>query len=244
MPTGFRGVRDMSAELSARKASFVPRNYIYFKLPNDGDSAVVRFLEQGDNIHWCRAAQLLPAPGRQYGEWEPILDQEQNGTSCPLVDAGLKVSFRGYINLIWRGAPVFKKGDDNRLVKVDGNYVQIGVKDQLALWAGGITLFDELDGKDATYRGLCSRDFKVTRRGSGMNTRYSIEPSDPDAGPQPMSPDDISLMQQKPDLKPFVTPKSYEDLLTLARGGTPAGQGGGQTVQQAQEFNPFLQQRS
>jgi hypothetical protein len=240
MPTGFQGVRNVSAEITARKQSFVQRNYLHFRLKNDGDSAVVRFLEQGDGIHWCRAAQLLPKQGMQYGDWEPILDQEQNGTSCPLVEAGLKVSFRGYINLIWRDAPVYKKGEDGKLVKP---YQQIGQKDQLGLWAGGITLFDELDGKDATYRGLCSRDFRVTRRGSGMNTRYSIEPADPDAGPQPMTPADVELLQQKPDLKPFVTPKSYEDLLIIARGGTPAGQGGGQTVQQAQEFNPFLQQR-
>lgn len=245
MPVGSQGIRQAIADAQERKANFKPRNYIYFKLPNDGDSAVVRFLEQGDQFHWAYMHQLPPRQGQRYGDWEVSLDQALDGaTPCPLVEYQLKRSFRGFINVIWRDAPVYQKDPSTgRLVKDNlGRYNQVGVKDQLALWTAGSTVFGDLMDKDGTYRGLSTRDFKVTRRGTDLATKYVIDPADPDAGQVPMSAADLELAATKTDLNEFITPKSYEALYELVTGARPGGQQSPPAG--ATAFNPFMQTRS
>ena len=50
MARGFAGVRQASAELEARRGSGGP-GVLYFRLKNQ-EEAIVRFLEQDDDIHW------------------------------------------------------------------------------------------------------------------------------------------------------------------------------------------------
>lgn len=216
MGRGFSGIREVAESQAQRmqqrspsSGSFVPR----FRIA-DGQSAIVRFLEQGDDVVWAWGCQLPPKPPRQWGDWTPTLDQKRDGSvRCPLIEHGFSPIFRGFINLIWRDAPVYKRDENGRLARDAYNkLIQIGNEDQVFVWESGIKVFTTLEHVDATYKGLMSRDFRVTRRGANLQTSYAIDPADPDGGPHPMSPIDLALAQNKYDLTQFITPHSADEL--------------------------------
>lgn len=213
MPAGMTGVRDAVKDIEARKNSGGSGSgRLWFRL-GDGDSAVVRFLEQGDDVSWAWCHEV-PIEGREYGRPVACRDQDESGQRigepCPGCEKDQKRKFQGWINVIWRDAPVFKKNAEGRLEK-DGNKrpIVVGYDDQVACWQSGILVFEELSGKDVTYKGLTSRDFRITRRGTGLNTKYSIEPADPDGGSQPLSEKDKQLAAGKYDFKEDVVPAPY-----------------------------------
>jgi len=220
---------------------------LYFKL-KDGEKATVRFLEQDEDISWCMMHEI-PVENRSFGRNVPCLDQEKDGTPCPGCEQEMDRRFKGFINLIWEEAPVFKRDKDGKMVKDStGDPVVISTKPQVAVWNSGIRLFEELDEINTNYKGLMSRKFVVKRKGDGLSTKYSISPADPDSGPQPMSDEDEALAREKPDLNQFITPSSYEDFLKNQHGGGRGG-GGGQQQQhngggsEGQKKNPFMRNR-
>lgn len=186
---------------------------LYFKL-KDGESAVVRFLEEGEELHWAWVHQT-PAQGNlSWGLKVPCRDQGEEGEPiderCPGCERNYKRQFQGVVNVIWRDAPVLERDDDNRLVRdTAGNLVVSGKADSIALWISGVTVFEDLEDLDNTY-GLTSRDFLVKRRGADLSTRYTISPADPDGGPQKMSKADIALAGEKYDLTEYVVPPTYD----------------------------------
>ena len=220
MPRGTEGVRQAARDIQARKESGGGGGKNWFKL-GDGETAVVRFLEQGDAVAFSWGHEV-PVEGRDWGRFVPCRDQDElgnrHGEPCPGCERNLKRTFKGFINLIWRDAPKLARNSEGRLLNTNGEVwkkgdtpKQIGVEDQVALWSCGITVYEELDGKDVNYRGLGSRDFKVQRLGKQLNTRYRIDPADPDAGAVPMSEADKELAKEKYDLDVEITPPSYED---------------------------------
>lgn len=235
-------------EQKHQAGGFDDGDILYFKI-SDGDSAVVRFLEPDPSendgkVYWCWAHELPPRGKQKWGDNVACLDQKDDGTPCPGCEAGLGKSFLGFVSMIWRDAPVYgTKGDG----KTDWSKV-VGKEDRIAVWERGIQTFEELDGKDATYKGLTSRDFRITRRGSSTDTKYSIDPADPDGGPKPMSEADAKLKGTKPDMKQLITPPSYETVkrwIVSAQGGggSAAANGATTTAQPAAtggEVNPFL----
>jgi hypothetical protein len=243
MPRGFDGVRSASADVEARRGSGGP-GALYFRL-KAGDEAIVRFLEQDDDIFWCMMHEV-PVEGRQWGKNVPCLDQEKDGTPCPGCERDMDRRFKGYINLIWFNAPVFKRDSENKIVKDRlGDPVVTGEKPQVAVWNSGIRLFEELDEINSNYKGLMSRPFKIKRKGSGLDTKYVITPADPDGGAKPMGDDEQKLANEKNDLNQFTKPGSYEDFmkeLGQGGGGQGNGQGGGGGEQQ-QRSNPFMRNR-
>jgi hypothetical protein len=237
---GFAGVREVIGEQQRRaSASSAPSQFVpRFRIP-DGHSAIVRFLEQGDDVVWAWGCQLPPRPPRTWGDWTPSLDQKRDGsTPCPLIEHGYQPIFRGFINLIWRNAPVYERDANGRMVRdANNNFVQIGNEDQVFVWESGIKVFTTLEHIDSTYKGLMSRDFKVTRRGAKLQTSYAIDPADPDGGPQPMTKSDMALAQNKHDLIPMVTPESYEEIekmIAEAEGIAPP----------VSDTSPFMRRRS
>ena len=239
MGQGFASVRDAAAEVQARRES--GGNFVRRFSVGDQQSAVVRFLEQGDDVNWAWVCKLEPRPGRRFGDYEVTRDQEGKGTvPCPLAERGIPRQFRGWINVIWRDAPVFKRDDNDRLVRDQNNKpIVAGTADTVAVWETGITVFQELEQLDATFKGLASRDFRISRKGIGFDTRYHILPADPDGGPKPLSDADKALAAEKYDLKQFTTPKSYEELARLLNQTVASdnSQRAGDS-----EFNPFLQE--
>jgi hypothetical protein len=206
-----------SADINARKEAGGGGNRFYFKLA-DGETAIVRFLENGPDIACAWVHQLEPTGGREYGIKVPCRDQDFDtlqrgvGEACPGCERDLKPSFQGAINMIWRDAPKLARDEQNRLVRDANNKVVIdGAEDQLAVWVAGITVFEELDSIDADFGGLTSRDFKVTRRGTGLNTKYMIRPANVDGGPAEMSEADKALAEEKFDLSSYASAPEYEE---------------------------------
>ena len=208
MPRGFGAVTAAAQDINERKNSggdFEKKKYL--RLPKDGDKATVRFLESGDDVvsAWCH---VVPHPKIQWGIKIPCRDQdaetgERIGADCPGCEQGLKRTFQGWINAIWRDAPVYEVDSDG---KVDFNSV-VGNEDQVVVWQSGINVFEDLQVQDETY-GLDSRDFIVRRRGTGKNTTYNVLPVD--GGPTTMSKADEALAEGKYDLNEVSTPPDYE----------------------------------
>jgi hypothetical protein len=242
MPRGFKGVREASAEVEAKRGSGGP-GALYFRL-KPGEEAIVRFLEQDEDIAWCYMHEV-PVEGRNFGKNVVCLDQEKDGTPCPGCERDLDRRFKGYINLIWENAPIFKRDGENKIVKDRMNDpVVIGTEPQVAVWNSGIRLFEELDEINTNYRGLMSRRFKVKRKGSGLDTKYAIAPFDVDSGAEPMSDAEEKLAAGKYDMGTFTKPGTYDEFLKeLGEGGGGGGQqnngGGGD----GQRKNPFMRNR-
>jgi hypothetical protein len=181
-------------------------------------------------VKWCWSHEMPPVGRAKWGDNSPCLDQGGKGEKrCPGCEHGLDRSFDGFISVIWRDAPLYKsetmqtkdgKSTYEKLVKdASNNYIQIGTKDQVAVWNKGISVFE-----DVKYKGLMSRDFDVKRTGTGFDTKHRIDPADPDAGPVPMTEADVALAKTKPDLSTKVTPVTYEEMMAILNGGGGQGQ--------------------
>jgi hypothetical protein len=242
MPRGFGGVKDASAELQARRSGGGP-GALYFRLKN-GDETVVRFLEQDDDIFWAMMHEV-PVEGRSWGRDVPCLDQEKDGTPCPGCERDLPRRFKGYINVIWADAPVFKRDGENKIVKDStGDAVIMGHKPAVAVWSSGIRLFEDLDEINANYKGLMSRRFKVKRKGEKLDTKYVIVPEDIDSGKQEMTADEKKLADEKFDLNEFVKPPTYDEFLkALGDAPTGHGSGNGDGDGQPRRVNPFMRNK-
>lgn len=201
---GFEAVKQASDRIDSATADYP--NVLWFRLLDDGDEAVIRFLEQGDEVYsyWYHDFSTVD----EANGWRttvPCLDQDEEGVSCPGCDEGLARRFKGLVNLIWRNAPVFKRDEDDKVVKSKtGEYEIAGYEDQVAVWRGGITLFSKvLARKDVKYKGLTTREFEVTREGrKGDNkTTYSVEPHDIDEKPGPLKKADQALADEKYNLE-------------------------------------------
>jgi hypothetical protein len=238
MPRGFDGVRSASAEVEARRSGGGP-GALWFRL-KAGDEAIVRFLEQDDDIFWCYMHEV-PVEGRNFGRDEVCLNQESDSTPCPGCEQDLPRRFKGFVNVIWFEAPVFKRDSENKLVKDRlGDPVVIANKPQVAVWGSGIRVFEELDETNTNYRGLTSRRFRVKRKGEKLDTKYHIAPADVDGGPQAMDAQEAELAKGKYDLNEFVKPKTYDEFLK-AMGQVPSnGSVSSTPTEQATKVNPFM----
>jgi len=244
-PKGFEGVREAANDIESRRSSgFAGGADLWFKLQS-GESATVRFLEQGEEFTWCWMHEMPPRGKQRWGDDSPCLDQDKSGQPCPGCEAGLDKKFKAFIPLIWREGPIFKKNAEGRIEKgADNRPIVEGKADQIAIWERGIQTAQELDGKDATYKGLRSRDFTISRRGATMNdTVYIIEPAVGDDGETkatPMSKADEDLVAEKPDMSQFVTPVAYDTMKGwLGQPTAPQNQGSPDQVPGA-DVNPFL----
>jgi hypothetical protein len=197
-----------------------------------GQYAVVRFLEEGEDLTFADTHRI-PLQRKSGGLWYKnfvCLDTEDDGTACPACrgsnqDVAKRIT-RGFVNLIWREGPVYQRDENKRLVKDNsGNLILVGREDQIALWPCSWTVFETLKEKDSKFKGLMSRDWEVKRVGSSMqDTKYMLDPVDPDAGPQPMTIADLALAEQRYDLAELTKPMEYDALAqVLSRGATTDG---------------------
>lgn len=217
---GFEAIKQASEKIESVTSDFP--NVLWFRLQDDGDNGVVRFLEQGDEVYsyWYHDFSTLD----EANGWRtaiPCLDQDDKGDSCPGCDAGLSRRFKGLVNVIWRNAPVFERDQDGKVVKdsVTKEYKIEGYQDQVAVWRGGIQLFSKtLARKDVKYKGLTTRDFEVTREGrrGDSKTTYSVEPNDIDEKPGSLNDKDQALANDKHDLSEvagFVTADVFQKII-------------------------------
>lgn len=212
---------DKQAAFAATKADFLDIQ--------DGDEVVVRFLEQGPDLTFA-LCHRVPVAGREWPQDVICLDQEDEGVPCPCCQSAHKGirsrSTRGYVNVIWRDGPVYKRNEYGSPEKVPNSKqkVVLGHADGIFLWKPSKTVFADLVQKDKTWRGLMSRDFKITRKGAGKDdTKYFVEPADPDAGPVPMLVADLALAEKKYNIDEITTPPTAEEMVTMLS-GLPGGE--------------------
>jgi hypothetical protein len=125
---------------------------------------------------------------------------------------------KGLVNIIWRNAPIYERDSDNRFVRDSNkNYTVKGHADQVAIWESGVETFKLLAAKDVAFKGISSRDFVVTREGTGRDTRYSVEPDDADGGPQELSDEDQTLLNDSKydleDIAGFVDINKFNEVI-------------------------------
>lgn len=231
-PSGLEAFQKHSDVISARRSSGEFQRIDYFGL-KDGESAKVRFLEQGENLTWA-ISHRIKTPGLQYPQDVLCLDQEDDGTPCPACMSDNREvksrSTKGYLNIIWRGteesdlsrAPVYKRNDKGSPEKSpNGQKIITGFEDSIWLWKCSKTVFEQILSKDKAYKGLMSRDFLITRKGAGLeNTTYFIEPAVVDGGAEPLTVADQSLIQNKLDVAKITTPGSFEEMKDLLNGNS------------------------
>jgi hypothetical protein len=211
MPRGFSEIEKLN------KKSTTGAGPLRLRL-KDGESATVRFLEQGDDIfyyYYHDFSHLDKQNGFKVSF--PCLDQNDEGVDSPGTEQNFPRKFRTAVNVIWRNAPKYEKDADGNIVKgSDGKWKQIGTEDQVAVWEGGATVYKMLAEKDIKYKGLASRDLEIKRTGSGFDTRYSIEPADIDAGPVPPSEKDKELAKGRYDLEKVAKlDMTYDEVVEL-----------------------------
>lgn len=238
-PSGSTAFEKHSSTIAARRSGGEFQRVDYFGL-KDGESARVRFLEQGENLTWA-TSHRIPTPGLKYPQDVLCLDQEDDGTPCPACMSDNREvksrSTKGYLNVLWRGteesdlsrAPIYKRNDKGSPEKApNGQKIVTGFEDSVWLWKCSKTVFEQILSKDKAYKGLMSRDFLITRKGAGLdNTTYFIEPAVVDGGPEPATVADGNLAQSKFDVVQLTTPGTYEEMQALLA-GAPTGQPGPQ----------------
>ena len=114
MPKGFGFVRQTQAESAARSGSgSLWAGQLVFKIPEDGGVEIVRFIKNdGEFVHSARHHQV-PVEGRNYPDLVPCIAQDDDGNvtddACPGCERDLALKYKGYVTLIWRDGPVYKK---------------------------------------------------------------------------------------------------------------------------------------
>lgn len=222
MPKGFAG-----AQKAGQRNNSVfrqkPRGVTYFRLAANQE-AVVRFLQESEDIEWLRQWKMAPNSLFPFGEKIPCVDQFEDGTPDPGYAANLKSTFTAYPIMVWRNAPVYQRTPDGQLVKdPNGNKVITGYADQVAVWECSFAIYETLKQTAADYGGLMSRDFKVKRTGSqAKDTRYHFAPAVIDGGPMPMTQNDMQLAAtQRPNLGDYLRVPTYDELYNYIYGVTP-----------------------
>jgi hypothetical protein len=235
VPNGDDAYARKQKQMESRRALYDDRDaprINYFKLQG-GTYGVIRPLEQGADLTFADTHRI-PIQGKTKRFFKTFLCRNLNGdgSPCPFCQSAVpdisRSSTVGYVNVIWREAPIFQKDGDGKMVKnQDGSYTVIGREDQIALWNPSWTVFEMLKEKDRRYSGVMSRDWEVKREGSGPdNTKYFIDSAIPDGGSSPLTIADLVLAEKKYDLAAMLVPKPYEVLAeVLGRGAMPPGQG-------------------
>ena len=209
MPKGFSAIKKAAAKSSGERT-----NALLLKL-DDGETATVRFLEEGEEVYFYWYHDFSNMNGSQGWRTKvPCLDQDDEGVPCPGCQKRLPRKFQGLANVIWRDAPKYKKDKEGN---IDWDTVD-GTEDQVAIWRQGKKVFTKmLPVKDVKYKGLGSRDLEISRSGAGVeDTSYSIEPADLDSGPQPLSAKDKKLAENKYNLEEFarfVDAEKFEEII-------------------------------
>jgi hypothetical protein len=247
MPKGASDILKIAQQ--NKGSSYTDSNILYFRLKNEGESATVRFLEEGEDINYAWTHQLPPVGKAKWGEDYVCLDQDGRGENpCPMCEMvermvadghnpkelDMSRSFSGWINLVWRDGPVYGKTEDGYT-----DYKNIvGRGDIIATWNSGIRLFENLVKTDRDSKGLTRRDFLVTAEKSGWDRTYRLTPamdSEGNALATPMSDEDNRLAEEKPDLTPFITPLPYDKMKTILDSAV-SGQSGGTASQEQDLF--------
>ena len=234
MARGFKFAQKAREESAARRgSSSMWAGKLIFKLPDDGDTAIVRFLEQEGEVIWGAWHHEVPVEGRAWGDMVPCIAQDEDGNRtddyCPGCEADLPMKEKYFVLVLWKDAPVYKTDDKNKIVKDNtGDPVVLSREDQVAVWSSGPRLAENLEEIDESYNGLTSRPFRVKRKGMKTDTTYPIVPADIDGGPKKMTAAEKKIAEaHEIELADFIKPPSAEEFEARLSGRRTGGSGGG-----------------
>jgi hypothetical protein len=225
IPRGLSKIKASAQENAARRAAYEAGGPGHRKLilVDDGESAKVRFLEQGEEVWSVYCHKLPPPPGRNWGDTIQCLDQDNEGKPCPACMRQIGRFERVVINVIWFNAPKFKRepaeqGKLGKLVKDnDGNPIMIGTEDVIATWETSVKNGGRLEMLDTKHGGLTHGIYSVTRQGAkgSKETEYHIdfeEIKEPTAA-------EVELVKSKPDPREIIKKLTPGDMERIYSGG-------------------------
>lgn len=134
-----------------------------FFLSNDGDEATVRFLTE-EPINFYEHTVKVVRGGKE--RFDSVMCTSELG-ECPLCDSGDKPNFKG----------AFLMYDKRPYEYTDKNGKKQTGKGQLRFYVQGTRVLSQLDRLSERY-GLTSRDYVITRSGSGTSTTYMFDRTD------------------------------------------------------------------
>ena len=152
-----------------------------FYLKSDGDSALVRFMIDGDELIAGQFHRVVKVSKNGNKYWDEMFCTGDD--SCPYCDSDdpdeIKTSFR-FIAWVW----VYEKRHDEQLdeeweaKEIGGELKYIEKINKPMLFRHGYNLSIIITALYTKYGTLVDRDFEISRSGSGLNTRYSVLPEE------------------------------------------------------------------
>lgn len=133
-----------------------------FFLSGDGAEAKVRFLTE-EPINFHEHTIKVSKDGKT--KYNNVICNQDEG--CPYCENGDRPSFKGAF-LIWDYSEYERKDDKGKKQKVKGS---------LKIYVAGTRVLSQLDRLSNRY-GLTSRDYEISRTGSGTDTSYMFERTD------------------------------------------------------------------
>jgi hypothetical protein len=228
MPRGLKRIKASNAEAQARRKAYdeagpgIRRLFV-----KDGETVLVRPLEQGDEVWSVYVHELPKKPGQKYGDKVMCLDQDNKpDANCPACNRSVRRSERVVLNVIWYNAPKWKKGADGKFLKSGDERIYDGVEDVVAVWETSLTTggrLDSLQEKCEQKHGVAGITYAILgikREGTEKDTKYEV---DIEEIKNPSS-TDIELYKTKDDPRKVIRSLSRGDLERVySGGGLPSG---------------------
>ena len=157
---GYSAVKEEKKRQEEQKENMSKRLFRFF-LSGEGSEAKVRFLTE-EPVTFSEHTIKKTVNGKE--RYDSIVCSQDS--KCPYCDEN-RASFKGAY-LIWDYTPFEVKDDNGKKKKVNGS---------LKLYVAGTRVLSQLDRLSSRY-GLVSRDYEISRSGSGTSTTYMIERTD------------------------------------------------------------------
>lgn len=159
---GYDSVREEKKRQEEAREKMNKRLFRFF-LTGDGAEARVRFLTEEPINFYEHTIKTFKGGKERY---DNVLCCG-NDEGCPYCEDGDKPSFKGAF-LVWDYTPFEAKDKNGKKKKVNGS---------LKLYVGGTRVLSQLDRLSSRY-GLTSRDYEISRTGTGTETSYMFERTD------------------------------------------------------------------
>jgi hypothetical protein len=184
-----------------------------FYLKSDGDSALIRFLTNGDELIAGQFHRVSKMSNNGNKYWDEMFCSGDD--DCPYCNSDepdeIKTSFR-FIAWVW----VHEKRHEEQLdeeweaKEVDDELKYIEKINKPMLFRHGYNLSIIITALYTKYGSLIDRDFEIARSGSGLNTRYSVLPEEKSKMPAEVKTARESIGKDLKGLEEIVLDKAKE----------------------------------
>lgn len=158
---GYEAAREEKKRQEEVRENMGKRLFRFF-LSGDGAEATVRFLTEEPVNFNEHTIKTVKNGSDRYETYVCTGDDK-----CPYCESGDRASFKGAY-LVWDYTPYETTDDKGKKKKVNGS---------LKLYVAGTRVLSQLDRLSSRY-GLTSRDYEISRTGTGTSTSYMIERTD------------------------------------------------------------------